>query len=104
MVQFEISRSQWLNLLRITAHRHAVEYIKEIRHVYINILKQPKEWETCYKRAVVPRQSRLPALLDERNKRREGTSISFFHIACRKKTGFLIAIAETRERKASFFF
>uniref|UniRef100_C5DA26 Uncharacterized protein n=1 Tax=Geobacillus sp. (strain WCH70) TaxID=471223 RepID=C5DA26_GEOSW len=54
------------------AYRYAVEYIKEIRHVYINILKQPKEWETYYQRVIVPHQSRLPAFLDEWNKRREG--------------------------------
>lgn len=47
------------------AYRHALEYIKEIRHVYINILKQPKEWETYYQRVIVPYQSRLPAFLDE---------------------------------------
>ncbi|MBY6270078.1 hypothetical protein [Parageobacillus thermoglucosidasius] len=81
-----------------------MEYIKEIRHVYINILKQPKEWETYYKRAIVPHQSRLPAFLDEWNSGERGHLFSFFHIACHKKTGFLIAIAETQERKASFFF
>jgi hypothetical protein len=46
-----------------------VEYITEIRHVYINILKQPKEWETYYQCVIVPYQSRLPAFLDEWNKR-----------------------------------
>jgi uncharacterized Zn finger protein len=57
------------------AYRHALEYIKEIRHVYINILKQPKEWETYYQRVIVPYQSRLPAFLDEwkRGVRNEAT-------------------------------
>ncbi|WP_285517252.1 hypothetical protein [Thermolongibacillus altinsuensis] len=51
------------------AYRHAIEYIEEIRHVYINILKQPEEWETYYTRVIVPYQHRLPAFLDEWKKR-----------------------------------
>jgi hypothetical protein len=51
------------------AYRHAIEYIEEIRHVYIDILGQPEEWETYYARVIVPYQNRLPAFLDEWNKR-----------------------------------
>jgi hypothetical protein len=51
------------------AYRHAIEYIEEIRHVYIDILAQPEEWETYYTRVIVPYQNRLPAFLDEWKKR-----------------------------------
>jgi uncharacterized Zn finger protein len=51
------------------AYRHAIEYMEEIRHVYIHILGQPEEWETYYARTIVPYQNRLPAFLDEWKKR-----------------------------------
>ncbi|KHF26792.1 hypothetical protein LR68_04383 [Anoxybacillus sp. BCO1] len=48
-----------------SAYRRAIVFIKEIEHVYTNILKEPNKWDFYFQSFIVPHQHRLPAFLDE---------------------------------------
>lgn len=48
-----------------SAYRRAIGFMKEIEHVYTNILKEPNKWSFYFQSFIVPHQQRLPAFLDE---------------------------------------